>query len=201
MRTMIHESGSTSVASLDDLTCEPRVTVRRRGKPNPDARCVVYWMQRSQRGFDNPALDVSFTANLLLLPLVAFFAPVPFYPHANLPAYTFLAQGIPDIASDLAARDIGFVLRRYPEHSLIHFCDEVKAALVVGDENPLREPNRWREVATKRLKIPRARSSTARNTLNKTTTAGFWNRSSKFGWGGDRRIGTRVSIPETTPLD
>src|SRR5437879_5171269 len=97
MRTMIHESASTSVASLDDLTCEPRVTVRRRGKP---------WMQRSQRGFDNPALDVVVTAaNLLRLPVVAFFAPVPFYPHANLRAHTFLAQGIPDIASDLAARD------------------------------------------------------------------------------------------------
>jgi deoxyribodipyrimidine photo-lyase len=112
-------------------------------------------MQRSQRGFDNPALDVAVAAgNLLKLPVVAFFAPVPFYPHANLRAYTFLAEGIADIAEDLAARNIGFVLRRYPDHSLVHFCDEVKAALVVGDENPLREPNHWREVAAKKLKVP-----------------------------------------------
>jgi deoxyribodipyrimidine photo-lyase len=146
---------TSSAKSLDDLTRDPRVTVRRSGQPNPDGRCVVYWMQRSQRGFDNPALDVAVTAaNLLELPVVTFFAPVPFYPHANLRAYTFLAQGIPDIAADLAARDIGFVLRRYPEHSLVHFCDEVKAALVIGDENPLREPNHWREVAAKRLKVP-----------------------------------------------
>lgn len=112
-------------------------------------------MQRSQRGFDNPALDLAVeAANLLKLPVAAFFAPVPFYPNANLRPYVFLNQGIPDIAEDLAKRDIGFVLRRYPEHSLIRFCEEVKAALVVGDENPLREPNHWRGVAAKKLKVP-----------------------------------------------
>ena len=145
----------SSAKSLDDLTQNPRVTVRRPGQPRPDGRCVVYWMQRSQRGFDNPALDVAVTAaNLLRLPVVAFFAPVPFYPNANLRAYAFLAQGILDIAADLSSRHIGFVLRRYPEHSLVQFCNEVRAALVVGDENPLREPNHWREVAARRLKIP-----------------------------------------------
>jgi deoxyribodipyrimidine photo-lyase len=144
-----------SPKSLDDLTRDPRVTVRRKGAPNPDGTCVVYWMQRSQRGLDNPALDVAVSAaNLLKLPVVAFFAPVPFYPNANLRAYTFLAQGIRDIADDLAARGIGFALRRYPEHSLIRFCEEVKPALVLGDENPLREPNHWRELATQRLKVP-----------------------------------------------
>jgi len=112
-------------------------------------------MQRSQRGFDNPALDVAVAAaNLLKLPVVTLFAPVSFYPNANLRAYAFLNQGIRDIAEDLSRRDIGFVLRRYPEHSLLRFCEEAKAALVVGDENPLREPNHWREVAAKKLKVP-----------------------------------------------
>ena len=129
--------------------------MRRRGEPDPDGQCVVYWMQRSQRAFDNPALDVAVhAANLLRLPVVVFFAPVPFYPNANLRPYVFLNQGIPDLAEDLARRDIGFVLRPYPDHSLIKFSDEVKAALVIGDENPLREPNHWREIAAKKLKIP-----------------------------------------------
>ena len=145
----------SNAKSLDDLTRDARVAVRRRGEPNPDGRCVVYWMQRTQRAFDNPALDVAVAAaNLLKLPVVAFLAPVLFYPNANLRAYTFLAEGIPDIACDLAARNIGFVLRRFPDHSLIRFCDEVKSALVVGDENPLREPNHWREIATRKLKVP-----------------------------------------------
>ena len=47
-----------------------------------------------------------------------------------------------------------FVLRRFPQHSLIKFCDEVQAALVVGDENPLRETSEWREIAAKKLKVP-----------------------------------------------
>ncbi len=143
------------MTKLEQLLSDPRVTVRRPGSPDPHGRCVVYWMQRAQRALDNPALDVAVeAANALHQPVVIFFAPVPFYPHANLRHYTFLAQGIPDIAERAHKRGIGFVLRRYPEHSLPEFCDEVKASLVVGDENPMREPNRWRELATKKLSVP-----------------------------------------------
>jgi deoxyribodipyrimidine photo-lyase len=134
---------------------DPRVTVRRAGSPDPTGGCVVYWMQRAQRGVDNPALDVAVAAaNALKKPAVVFFAPVPFYPHANLRHYHFLAEGIPDIAKSLKKRNIGFVLRRFPEHSLIRFCEEAKPALVVGDENPLREPESWRISAAKKLNLP-----------------------------------------------
>ncbi len=143
---------------MDDLTkfsCDPRVTVRRAGSPDPGGACVVYWMQRAQRGIDNPALNLAVdAANALGKPVVVFLAPVPFYPHANLRHYRFLAEGIPDIAEALARRNIGFVLRRFPEHSLPRFCDEVKAALVVGDENPMREPESWRRTAAVKLKVP-----------------------------------------------
>ena len=112
-------------------------------------------MQRAQRGVDNPALDRAIdAANALGKPVVAFFAPVPFYPHANLRHYQFLAHGIPDIAADLAKRNVGFVLRKYPDHSLLKFCDEVQPALVIGDENPLRETEHWRKLATKKLRVP-----------------------------------------------
>lgn len=112
-------------------------------------------MQRAQRALDNPALDVAVqAANALKLPCVVFFAPVPFYPHANLRHYAFLQQGIGDTAEVVEKRDIGFVLRRFPEHSLIKFCEEVRAALVVGDENPLRETREWREIAAKKLSVP-----------------------------------------------
>ena len=141
------------IGNFEQLTSDPRVTVRRPG--SADGRCVVYWMQRAQRALDNPALDVAVeAANALHQPVVIFFAPVPFYPHANLRHYAFLAQGIPETAERARKRGIGFVLRRYPEHSLLKFCEEVKASLVVGDENPMREPNHWRELATKKLSIP-----------------------------------------------
>ena len=141
--------------SLSELANDARVTIRRARPPDRDGACVVYWMQRAQRGVDNPALDVAIeVANALRKPVIVFFAPIPFYPHANLRHYRFLTDGIPDIAAALARRNVGFVLRRYPEHSLVNFCDEVKAAMVVGDENPMREPENWRRVAAKKLAIP-----------------------------------------------
>ena len=141
--------------ALQKLTDDPRVMVRRKGDPDPEGTCVVYWMQRAQRGVDNPALDVAVqAANMLGKPVVVFFAPVPFYPHANLRHYRFLQDGIPDIAEALEKRKVGFVLRRFPEHSLIKFCEDVPPALVVGDENPLREPGAWRDTAAKKLLVP-----------------------------------------------
>ncbi|MGB7601230.1 MAG: deoxyribodipyrimidine photo-lyase [Candidatus Sulfotelmatobacter sp.] len=143
------------MADLLKLAEDPRVTVRRAGAPDAEGTCVVYWMQRAQRGADNPALDVAVAvANELGKPVVVFLAPVPFYPHANLRHFRFLAEGIPDIAEALEKRNIGFVLRRFPEFSLLRFCDEVKAALVVGDENPMREPESWRRTAAKKLRVP-----------------------------------------------
>lgn len=140
---------------LSKLAEDPRVTVRRNGVPDPDGTCIVYWMQRAQRGEDNPALDMAVeAANALSKPVVVFLAPVPFYPRANLRHYRFLCEGIPDIAEALEKRNIGFALRRFPEFSLLRFCDEVKAALVVGDENPTREPESWRRKAAKELRVP-----------------------------------------------
>src|SRR5208282_6712754 len=140
---------------LHQIAIDPRVTVRRPGPPDPAGTCVVYWMQRAQRGWDNPALDVAVeAANGLGKPVVVFFAPVPYYPRANLRHYHFLAQGIPDIAESLAERNVGFVLRRFPDHSLVKFCEEVKPSLVVGDENPLRETEAWRQKAAQQLKVP-----------------------------------------------
>ena len=140
---------------LINLASSARVTVRRAGAVNPTGSCVVYWMQRAQRGIDNLALDVAVeAANHLGKAMVVFFAPLPFYPHANLRHYRFLNEGIPDIAAALSKRNLGFVLRRHPNHSLVKFCDEVKAALVVGDENPMREPEGWRQSATKKLRVP-----------------------------------------------
>jgi len=140
---------------LSKLSLHARVTVRGGGMPDPGGVCVIYWMQRAQRATDNPALDVAVdAANILRKPAVVFFAPVPFYPRANLRHYRFLNDGIPDIAAALAARNIGFVLRRYPDQSLLKFCDEVRPALVVGDENPIREAESWRQNATKKLRVP-----------------------------------------------
>ncbi|MGA9814398.1 MAG: deoxyribodipyrimidine photo-lyase [Terriglobales bacterium] len=140
---------------IETLSQDDRITVRRGGAPDPEGSCVIYWMQRAQRASDNPALDVAVRAgNELKKPVVVFFAPVPFYPRANLRHYCFLAEGIPDIAEELAARGVGFVLRPYPDHSLLKFCGEVRPAMVIGDENPMREPEQWRVKAAKKIRVP-----------------------------------------------
>ena len=137
------------------LSLDPRITVRNPGAPNPEGECVVYWMQRAQRALDNLALDVAVElGNELGKPVVAFLAPVPFYPHANLRHYRFLASGIPDIEEGLSKRNVGFVLRTCPDHSLTKFCEQVRPAIVIGDENPLREAEHWRVRAAQDLKVP-----------------------------------------------
>src|SRR5579862_443641 len=140
---------------IEKLSQDERITVRRSGAPDPEGKCVVYWMQRAQRGNDNPALDVAIkAANELKKPVVVFFAPVPFYPRANLRHYRFLAEGVPDIAADLARRNVGFILRPYPDHHLLKFCQEVRAAIVIGDENPMREPEQWRLTVANKIRVP-----------------------------------------------
>jgi deoxyribodipyrimidine photo-lyase len=58
------------------------------------------------------------------------------------------------MAQDAAERGVGFVVRKHPDNSLEAFLEEAGAALLVGDENPCREPERWRRVLAKRLKLP-----------------------------------------------
>ena len=140
---------------LHGLARDPRVTVRRAGDPDLDGRCVVYWMQRAQRGVDNHAVDLAVKiANLLRLPLVVYFAAISNFPHANLRHYVFLNQGLPDIEADLAARNISFVMRRAPHESHEQLLADVRAAVLIGDDNPMREPERWRKDLASRIKIP-----------------------------------------------
>ena len=148
-------SSSTLSQPLAQLAENPRILIRRSGPPRPDGKCVVYWMQRAMRIVENPALDVAIeAANLLGLPVVVFFSVIPNYPNANLRHYHFMQQGLRDVETDAADREVGFVLRPHPDNSLETFLEEVQAAILIGDENPCREPERWRKTLARRLKLP-----------------------------------------------
>jgi deoxyribodipyrimidine photo-lyase len=141
-------------ADLRQIAQQPRVLVRRGGVPLKDGKCVVYWMQRAMRIIDNPALDTAVdAANLLGLPVVVYFQVIPNYPNANLRHYYFLQQGLRDVEAGAAERGVGFVVRRSPAR-IEQFLEEVQAAMLIGDENPCREPERWRNVLAGRLRIP-----------------------------------------------
>jgi len=112
-------------------------------------------MQRAERALDNPALDLAIEiANELDLPVLVYFSAISNFPSANLRHYYFLNQGLRDLETDLAELGIAFIVRRPPGNSLEALLAEVNAAMVIGDENPCREPERWRKVLANRLKIP-----------------------------------------------
>jgi deoxyribodipyrimidine photo-lyase len=141
--------------NLQGLTSDPRVTVRRGGGPANDGTAVVYWMQRAQRAFDNPALETAIAAaNAIGKPAIVYFAVVPGVTGANQRHYQFMAEGLRDVADELASRGVGFVLRKFPEHGLLRFCHDVRPALVIGDENPLRRAERRKLQVESQLHVP-----------------------------------------------
>ena len=137
------------------LADNARITVRRGGVPDHGGKCIVYWMQRAQRGVDNHAINLAVhIANELKLPLVVYFAGISNFPHANLRHYAFLQQGLPDVEEDLAKRNISFVMRRAPHESHERLLHDVGAAMCLGDENPMRAPESWRRELASRIEIP-----------------------------------------------
>jgi deoxyribodipyrimidine photo-lyase len=140
--------------SLERIVDDPRVQVRKDGL-NTRGECVVYWMRRSQRGRDNHALNIAIEAgNLLKKPVLVFFGLIPQAHHANLRHYTFLLQGLRDVARELRKRNVTFVLWRPPDQAFLKFCSEVQPCLIVGDENPLRRPERAHARAAAKVKAP-----------------------------------------------
>ncbi|MGI4758620.1 MAG: deoxyribodipyrimidine photo-lyase [Janthinobacterium lividum] len=132
-----------------------RVNVRRDGDPRPGGKAVVYWMQRAQRAFDNPALDCAVeVGNALGLPVVVYFAGISNFPHANLRHYVFLNEGLRDVEQDLKQRNVSFILRNAPHEDHLQLFSDVEAALVIGDENPMREPERWRCDIAGKIDVP-----------------------------------------------
>jgi deoxyribodipyrimidine photo-lyase len=141
--------------NIEQLTADPRVTVRRSGPPDQAGRAVVYWMQRAQRATDNPALETAIAAgNAIGKPVVVYFGLVAGVAGANLRHYHFLVEGLRDVAADLAQRGIAFVARKSPTHEFTRFCAEVRPALVIGDENPLRAAERTKRQTAARLRVP-----------------------------------------------
>jgi deoxyribodipyrimidine photo-lyase len=128
----------------------------RGGSPDPEGRCVLYWMQRAQRGRDNAALDRAITlANERRLPVLAFFALTAGYPAAQRRHYRFLVDGLVDAQRDLEARGVPLVVRLgEPRRAVLAVAAEVRPALVVGDENPVRVGQQWRAAVAEGLLVP-----------------------------------------------
>ena len=102
-RTIEETLSNKTLASL--LAPHPRVRVLRPGPPDPERKCVVYWMQRAQRGVDNPALNMTIAlGNAVGQPVLAVFSLTADYPGAQRRHYRFLVEGLVDAERDLMGR-------------------------------------------------------------------------------------------------
>ncbi|MGI8457706.1 MAG: deoxyribodipyrimidine photo-lyase [Propionibacteriaceae bacterium] len=113
--------------------------------PETDGIYVLYWMQQSQRAELNHALEYAIhRANELELPLLVAFGLMDDYPEANLRHYSFLVQGLADVAAALEKRGIVFVVQRgAPDTVALRLAAD--AALVVCDRGYLRHQRQWRD--------------------------------------------------------
>ncbi|MET0744256.1 MAG: deoxyribodipyrimidine photo-lyase [Microvirga sp.] len=113
--------------------------------PRPDARYVLYWMQQSQRARFNPALEYAVdAANARGLPVLVCFGLTDGYPEANARHYTFMLEGLAEVARALVERGIGFVIGRGPPDQIaLDFSRD--AALIVCDRGYLKPQRAWRD--------------------------------------------------------
>jgi deoxyribodipyrimidine photo-lyase len=105
---------------------------------------VLYWMQQSQREAFNPALEAAIaSANRLKLPTLVCFGLTDGYPQANARHYSFMLEGLRDVAAALARRGVAFVIRRGSPDAVASELAE-RAALIVCDRGYLRVQKQWR---------------------------------------------------------
>lgn len=124
---------------------ESRIRILNDKPVRPEAPFVLYWMQQSQRTRLNHALEAAIRkANQLDLPLVVLFGLMDDYPEATLRHYTFMLEGLADVARELAGLGATFITRRgHPKELAVALSAD--AACVVTDRAYLRHLRGWRD--------------------------------------------------------
>ncbi|MFP4483322.1 MAG: deoxyribodipyrimidine photo-lyase [Spirochaetaceae bacterium] len=115
---------------------------------------VAYWMQRSQRGRHNHALEYAIaSANERRLPILVFFALTDEYPEAQERHYRFMVEGLSNVRGDLENRGIPFfVLPGHPPEVAAAVARE--ARLLVCDRAYLRHLRDWRRTVADAVACP-----------------------------------------------
>lgn len=110
-----------------------------------DGNCVVLWMSRDQRVFDNHAIHYAQSmAKTRGLPLRVVFNLVPRFLDATLRQYSFMIEGLKEVESQLRNLGIPFhLLFGNPLETIPQFVKEKRSALLVTDFSPLRVGQGW----------------------------------------------------------
>ncbi len=119
-----------------------------------DGNFLLYWMQHSQRAYENPALEYAIRwANDLDTRCVVAFALTDDYPDGNLRHFQFMLEGLKETADRLTERDLKFCLLHGAPNERIHdFATD--AIAVVTDRGYLRIHRKWRKNLAQSLKVP-----------------------------------------------
>jgi deoxyribodipyrimidine photo-lyase len=111
----------------------------------PPGRPVVYWMQASLRtGYNHPLEYAIHLANHRRCGIHVVFCLTPSYPGATVRHYTFLLEGIRDVAGKLKQRGIPFSLWTGDPMNMAAALRGL-ASTIVTDRGYLRHQRRWRE--------------------------------------------------------
>lgn len=113
---------------------------------------VLYWMQQSQRVYDNQALTFAIEiANSLNLPVLVFFGLTDNYPEANLRHYSFMLDGLEEVEDDLKKLSIKFLVWLIdPAEGVVNLAQN--AAAVIADAGYLKIQRQWRSNAAEAIK-------------------------------------------------
>ena len=96
---------------IESFADDPRIAVRDGATIDPHGRCIIYWMRRAQRAYENPALEAAIAlANAIAKPVVVFFALRTHHPYATARHFTFMLEGLADTAARLERRRVVIVL-------------------------------------------------------------------------------------------
>jgi deoxyribodipyrimidine photo-lyase len=144
---------------IEALADDPRIAVRDGAPIDPQGRCVIYWMRRAQRAFDNPALETAIAlANAIEKPVVVFFTLRTQHRYASVRHYTFMIEGLADTAARLERRHIGFAMRLSQSWRAVddfaRFALTMRPSAIIVDRNPLGSIDGWRKAIPAEIRGP-----------------------------------------------
>jgi deoxyribodipyrimidine photo-lyase len=118
--------------------------------------CVVYWMDRERRVFDNHSLFFAQElAQFLKKPLVIVYVLASDFLQAGDRQNSFLIESLKEVEKEALGLNLGFFADcGEPASEVIKFCKTNSPAALVTDFNPLKLPQSWRQEIKAHVEIP-----------------------------------------------
>lgn len=122
---------------------------------SPRGRCVVYLMRRTQRGIDNPALDIAVhVAQQRHVPLVTIFKLGTGPASNNWRHSSFMIDGLADAAASVIERGACWAIAPWDSAPVTQIISQLDPVFVVTDDDVMQGARRSRTLIAQQLKAP-----------------------------------------------